>query len=52
MKVTDLNPSSAYIFRLYVVPSDGQEVGPGPEVAFDTEGESRLMLRFEVRWYY
>ncbi|CAM9217317.1 unnamed protein product [Scytosiphon promiscuus] len=35
--VTGLNPSSSYVFRLYTVAADGQEVGPGPEVAFDTE---------------
>lgn len=37
-KIDGLNPSSSYIFRLYAVTSDGQEIGPGPEVAFDTEG--------------
>lgn len=36
--VTDLNPSSSYIFRLYTIAPDGQEIGPGPEIAFDTEG--------------
>ncbi|CAM9801523.1 unnamed protein product [Ectocarpus sp. 8 AP-2014] len=36
-KVTGLNPSSSYIFRLYTVTADGQEIGPGPEIAFDTE---------------
>ncbi|CAM9529322.1 unnamed protein product [Ectocarpus sp. 6 AP-2014] len=36
-KVTGLNPSSSYIFRLYTIAADGQEVGPGPEIAFDTE---------------
>eukprot|EP00903_Cladosiphon_okamuranus_P018938 g17417.t1 len=35
--VRDLNPSSSYVFRLYTVAADGQEVGPGPEIAFDTE---------------
>ncbi|CAM9408189.1 unnamed protein product [Pylaiella littoralis] len=35
--VTDLNPSSSYIFRLYTIAPDGQEIGPGPEIAFDTE---------------
>lgn len=45
-KVADLNPSSSYIFRLYVVTSEGQEIGPGPEVAFDTEGERGVLGRY------
>lgn len=36
--VTDLNPSSSYIFRLSTLASGGEQVGPGPEIAFDTEG--------------
>lgn len=43
--VSDLNPSSSYVFRLYTVSVDGQEVGPGPEIAFDTEGKDMLMRR-------
>lgn len=42
--VTDLNPSSSYLFRLYIVAADGQEVGPGPEIAFDTEGIEEYQL--------
>lgn len=52
-KVTGLNPSSSYIFRLYTVTADGQEVGPGPEIAFDTEGRSASKNSFRVlltRW--
>lgn len=53
--VTDLNPSSSYIFRLYAVADGEEEAGPGPEVAFDTEGGS-TRARFgkkniaEYRW--
>ena len=36
--ITDLNPSSSYIFRLFAVAAGEEEAGPGPEVAFDTEG--------------
>lgn len=36
--VTDLNPSSSYIFRLFAAADGEEEAGPGPEVAFDTEG--------------
>lgn len=36
--VSNLNPSSSYIFRLFAIAPGGEESGPGPEVAFDTEG--------------
>lgn len=47
--ITELNPSSSYIFRLFTVADSMEEVGPGPEVAFDTEGE--FVLSFSPRSY-
>lgn len=36
--VSGLQHSSAYVFRLTCVNSNGQYVGPGPEEVFKTEG--------------
>lgn len=47
-QVTGLNPSSSYLFRLYVVQDDGTEIGPGPELAFDTEGDEEQVLLCSV----
>jgi hypothetical protein len=39
VSVEALLPSMTYIFRLWVVGSDGQLLGPGTDIAFDTEGQ-------------
>ncbi|CAM9937149.1 unnamed protein product [Phaeothamnion confervicola] len=36
VRIEDLEPSASYLFRLSAI-KDGTLIGPGPEVAFDTE---------------
>lgn len=47
--VSNLNPSSSYIFRLFAIAPGGEESGPGPEVAFDTEGEQCFIMVINLR---
>jgi hypothetical protein len=37
--VDALLPSMTYIFRLWVLGSNGQLLGPSTDIAFDTEGQ-------------